>query len=220
MKELKKRIKGLSAILLAVSLAIGMSEVPVFAGTTYNICAYGDDGTFPNGSGYLEKKSLSTHCSDKTEFVAGDKFSMETGGNFIIDREGSSYGMFSLNEDGNGLTSDYMDIYTDISDSNFICWSLSFKDSFPSECKAIRISSAIDTGIKIPYTDGPTYYKITFELVYNTTTVEAGKSMSLTTGTRYSFPSGSNTHKVQGDPTNYYTTDFYVSSSGTYTILQ
>ena len=66
--------------------------------------------------------------------------------------------------------------------------------------------------------DGESIYKLTFAWVPNTT-ISIGQTVSLTTGMQYSFPSGS-THKVQGDPTVYYGTSFYVSSSGTYTIEQ
>ena len=66
------------------------------------------------------------------------------------------------------------------------------------------------------------YYSFTVQFVKEPATTGAigVGTYYMTSGREYSFPGGSSTYKVQGDPTVYHSTSFYVPSEGTYTILQ
>lgn len=211
MKELKKRIKGLSAILLAVCLALCL--VVRFSGVSVS------------AAGIIKTGEYDT----KLEECVGKEFSAIGDGL----QYGSSGGYFAIEyETGN---SDNMEEYLQLSetytandDKTEYYESVEIAKTLPTQYKSIKITRCTevnytsDDGVTVaPLAgDGWPIYKLTFAWVPKTTTISVGKAVSLTTGTQYSFPSGSSTHKVQGDPTVYYGTSFYVSSSGTYTIEQ
>lgn len=204
MKELKNRIKGLSAILLAMSLLLylmaGMSEVRVSAeGKIIKVADYGSGAT----------PLLS--CVDTIFSEEGDGLERYgSGGNFVL--VDCSAEMFAS----------YLTFKEDTEYSYYYEVKV-INNEFPSEYEAIKISkvSRATNNDGTPKDAGPygSLYSLTLEWVPKTT-ISVGIPMAMTTGTKYSFPIGSSTHEVQGDPTNYYTTDFYVSSSGTYIILR
>lgn len=210
MKELKKRIKGLSAILLAVCLALCL--VVRFSGVSVSAAGIIKTGEYDTK---LEE------CVGKEFSAIGDGLQYgSSGGYFAIDYKTGDEDIKEYLIGGNSSITDY--------GSNITYYDgAKVENALPDEYKAIIITACT----KVTYTndDGGTsdalavdywpIYKLTFAWVPNTT-ISIGQTVSLTTGTQYSFPSGSSTHKVQGDPTVYYGTSFYVSSSGTYTIEQ
>lgn len=213
MKELKKRIKGLSAILLAVCLAlclvIEMSGVKVSAGTIKT--GNGSENHTP-----LEK------CVGLTFSAVGDGLEYgSSGGYFAIEYEtGNSDNMEKYLTFGNERTAndDETKYYGSVKVTS---------NNFPTQYKSIKITAYEpvtklneDGTEAVDVLDADNYrlYKLTFAWVPNTT-ISIGQTVSLTTGTQYSF-SGTGTYKVQGDPTVYHATDFYVSQDGTYTIEQ
>lgn len=208
MKELKKRIKGLSAILLAVSLALCLvvrfSGVRASAAQLYGV---GNDKK-------ISQKTI-PECQGMIFSEIGDGiFRSSSGGSFALgdgNLEAFEKYMFFSEE---GIADD--------GNTKYYTQATVINDIFPSEYEAIKISKSEpvtnDDGTRVQVFGGD-LYKLTFAWVPKTTTISIGQTVSLTTGTQYSFPSGS-THKVQGDPTVYYGTSFYVSSSGTYTIEQ
>ena len=211
MKELKKRIKGLSAILLAMSLALCL--VVRFSGVSVSAAEIITTG---NSHTKLEE------CVEKEFSAVNDGLERgSSGGYFAIEYEtGNSYNMEEYLQLGEAFIAD--DGKTEYYDSVKILKAL------PTQYKSIKITRCTevnytsDDGVPVVPKADDTYpiCKLTFAWVPKTTTISIGQTVSLTTGTQYSFPSGSSTHKVQGDPTVYYGTSFYVSSSGTYTIEQ
>lgn len=202
MKELKKRIKGLSAILLAVFMVMGMSGVRVSAeGTQIQV-------------GNSHKKII--ECVNLEFSEKGDGLNKNSsGGNFALaDGNLDMFKGYMIFTEGGTASDGSTKYYTRVEVAN---------NTFPSAYKAIKISKSepvtTNDGTSVEVRGEDKLYRLTFAWVPNTT-ISIGQTVSLTARTKYSFPSGSNTHKVQGDPTNYYTTDFYVSSSGIYTILQ
>lgn len=210
MKELKKRIKGLSAILLAVCLALCL--VVRFSGVRASAAGI-----------------ITTGINDiQLEKCVGEEFSAIGDGL----QYGSSGGYFAIEyETGN---SDNMEEYLQLSETytandnkTEYYESVEIAKTLPTQYKSIKITRCTevnytsDDGVPVAPLAGDycPICKLTFAWVPKTTTISIGQTVSLTTGTQYSFPSGS-THKVQGDPTVYYGTSFYVSSSGTYTIEQ
>lgn len=210
MKELKKRIKGLSAILLAMSLALCL--VVRFSGVSASAAA--KMYTVGNDTTYSEKTIQG--CVGVIFSEVGDGLKKtSSGGNFALGDGNLDEFKEYLNFTEGGTADDNKTKYytkVEVKSSNF-----------PSQYKSIKITDCNkvtnDDGTSDAL-DGDYYpiYKLTFAWVPNTT-ISVGKAVSLNAGTQYSFPSGS-THKVQGDPTVYYGTSFYVSSSGTYTIEQ
>lgn len=210
MKELKKRIKGLSAILLAVCLALCL--VVRFSGVSVSateIITTGNSHTKLEG------------CVGKEFSAIGDGLQYgSSGGHFAIEYEtGNSYNMEEYLQLGEAFIAD--------DDKTKYYESVKIKNDLPAQYKSIKITACTeviytnDDGVTVTPKDGDSWsiYQLTFAWVPNTT-ISIGQTVSLTTGMQYSFPSGSSTHKVQGDPTVYYGTSFYVSSSGTYTIEQ
>lgn len=217
MKELKKRVKGLSAILLAVCLALCL--VVRFSGVSASA-----EGTqiSVDDNGY-NGNTIITAC-ENMEFS-------EVGAGLKRDAN-SSGGFFAIEyETGN---SDNMEKYlqlgtksiTDDNSKTEYYDSVKISQTLPTQYKSIKITAC--TKVTYINDDGVTsdaqandyhpIYKLTFAWVPNTT-ISVGQTVSLTTGTQYSF-SGTGTYKVQGDPTVYHATDFYVSQDGTYTIEQ
>lgn len=210
MKELKKRIKGLSAILLAMSLALCL--MVRFSGVRASAAEIITTG--------INNTPLE-NCEGKEFSAIGDGL-----------QYGSSGGYFAIEyETGN---SDNMEEYLQLSETytandnkTEYYESVEIAKTLPTQYKSIKITRCTevnytsDDGVPVAPLAGDycPICKLTFAWVPKTTTISVGKAVSLTTGTQYSFPSGS-THKVQGDPTVYYGTSFYVSSSGTYTIEQ
>ena len=209
MKELKKRIKGLSAILLAVSLALCL--VVRFSGVRASAAEIITTG--------INNTPLE-NCEGKEFSAIGDGL-----------QYGSSGGYFAIEyKSGNDDIKEYLIVEntkTTTDGSNITYYGgVKISNDLPTQYKSIKITTC--TKVTYTNTDGNeaeakaddycSIYKLTFAWVPNTT-ISIGQTVSLTTGTQYSFPSGS-THKVQGDPTVYYGTSFYVSSSGTYTIEQ
>lgn len=211
MKELKKRIKGLSAILLVVCLALCL--VVRLSGVRASAA-----GIITTG----EYNTKLVDCVGMEFSTVGDGLEYgSSGGYFAIEYEtGNSDNMGKYLQLGETYT-------TDDNNKTEYYGSVKIAQTLPTQYKSIIITDCT----KVTYTndDGGTsdaqavdyypIYKLTFAWVPKTTTISIGQTVSLTTGTQYSFPSGS-THKVQGDPTVYYGTSFYVSSSGTYTIEQ
>ena len=209
MKELKKRIKGLSAILLAVSLALCL--------------VVRLSGVRASAAGIIKTGYYNTML----EKCVGEEFSAIGDGL----EYGSSGGCFAIEyETGN---SDNMQKYlqlgekhiTDDNNKTEYYDNVKINEALPTQYKSIKITACT----KVTYTndgetfepqayDGESIYKLIFAWVPNTT-ISIGQTVSLTTGTQYSF-SGTGTYKVQGDPTVYHATDFYVSQDGTYTIEQ
>lgn len=211
MKELKKRIKGLSAILLAVCLALclvmGTSGVKVSAGTI-------ETGNGSETHTPLEK------CVGLTFSAVGDGLIY-----------GSSGGYFAIAyKSGDENIAEYLEVENSITtnDGNYITYYDGVKvkktllDNYESiiitDCTKVTYTNADGSTAEVKAVDYCPIYKLTFAWVPNTT-ISIGQTVSLTTGTQYSF-SGTGTYKVQGDPTVYHATSFYVSSSGTYTIEQ
>lgn len=209
MKELKKRIKGLSAILLAMSLALCL--VVRFSGVRASAAEIIETG---------ESHTKLEDCEEKEFSAIGDGL-----------QRGSSGGYFAIEyKSGNDDIKEYLIVEntkTTTDGSNIAYYGgVKISKALPTQYKSIKITACTE----VAYTntdgsktdvyaeDGHLLNKLTFAWVPNTT-ISIGQTVSLTTGTQYSFPSGS-THKVQGDPTVYYGTSFYVSSSGTYTIEQ
>lgn len=218
MKELKNRIKGLSAILLAVCVAVCLvmrfSGVRASAeGTQISVDDIGNNGN-----------TIITACQNMefSEVGAGLKRDANSsGGFFAIEYEtGNSENMEKYLQLGTKSITDDNSI-TEYYDSVKISQTLptQYKSIKITDCNKVTYDNGDGSKVEVQASDGHVIYKLTFAWVPNTT-ISIGQTVSLTARTKYSFPSGSNTHKVQGDPTNYYTTDFYVSSSGTYTILQ
>lgn len=211
MKELKKRIKGLSAILLAVCLALCL--VVRFSGvraSAAEIIKTGRDNT------------LLEYCEGKEFSAIGDGL-----------QYGSSGGYFAIDyKSGNDDIKKYLIVENTkkTTDGSNITYygGVKISDDLPTQYKSIKITTC--TKVTYTNTDGNeaeakaddycSIYKLTFAWVPKTTTISIGQTVSLTTGTQYSFPSGSSTHKVQGDPTVYHSMFFYVPSDGNYTILQ
>lgn len=210
MKELKKRMKGLSAILLAMSLAlclvVRLSGVSVSAAQMYTV-----------GIDKASSEKTIQECEGVIFSEVGDGLEKtSSGGNFALGDGNLDAFKEYLNFTEGGTANDNKTKYytkVEVKSSNF-----------PSQYKSIKITDCN----KVTNADGTSdaldgdyypIYQLTFAWVPNTT-ISIGQTVSLTTGTQYSFPSGSSTHKVQGDPTVYYGTSFYVSSSGTYTIEQ
>ena len=211
MKELKKRIKGLSAILLAMSLALCL--VVRFSGISVSAA-----GIIKTG----ESDTKLVDCKGMEFSTVGDGLEYgSSGGYFVID--------YKSGDDDD--IKDYLTLgntRTTTDGSNIIYYdSVIIAHPLLTQYKSIKITDctkviyASDDGVTVAPQAVDTWpiYKLTFAWVHKTTTISVGKAVSLNAGTQYSFPSGS-THKVQGDPTVYYGTSFYVSSSGTYTIEQ
>ena len=202
MKELKKRIKGLSAILLAMSLALCL--VVRFSGVRASAA-----GIIKTG----ESDTKLVDCVGKEFSAVNDGLERgSSGGYFAIDykpddediKEYLIGGNSRITNDGSNIT--YYD-------------GAKVENALPPKYKSIKITACTKVA-NTNEADGYPIYKLTFAWVPKTTTISIGQTVSLTTGTQYSFPSGSSTHKVQGDPTVYHSTLFYVPSDGTYTILQ
>lgn len=195
MKELKKRIKGLSAILLAVCLALCL--VVRFSGVSVS-AEIKDSITIGDNT---------VEISD--QYTAEDAIAQK-----IITRKLSvTGGTFSISGDVSGkiIYCDSEDKKVDV-DSNF---------SYAKINTASGYDGFMITSSNKQTESGATKYTFTLQFVKQPST-EGGVGVGtyyMTSGTQYSFPSG-NTHKVQGDPTVYYGASFYVSSSGTYTIEQ
>lgn len=196
MKELKKRIKGLSAILLAVSLAlclvVRLSGVRASAEIKDSITIY--TSTYTDINYYTDEEAIAQKIITRKLYVSGGTFSIsgDVSGKIIC------YG-----SDGGKVAADSTISYAEINTA-------SGYDGF------------MITGSNKQTESDTTKYTFTLQFVNEPSTV-GGVGVGtyfMTSGTPYSFPSGSSTHKVQGDPTVYYGTSFYVSSSGTYTIEQ
>ena len=210
MKELKKRIKGLSAILLAVCLALCL--VVRFSGVRASAAVI-KTGNYDT---LLEK------CMGEEFSAVGDGLEYgSSGGYFAIEYEtGNSDNMEKYLQLGTKrITND--NSKTEYYDS------VKISQTLPTQYKSIKITAYEpvtklneDGTEAVDVLDADNYrlYKLTFAWVPNTT-ISIGQTVSLTTGTQYSF-SGTGTYKVQGDPTVYHATDFYVSQDGTYTIEQ
>lgn len=218
MKELKKRVKGLSVILLAVSLALCL--VVRFSGVSASA-----EGTqiSVDDNGY-NGNTIITACENMefSEVGAGLKRDANSsGGFFAIEYEtGNSENMENYLQLGTKSTTD------DNSKTEYYD-SVKISQTLPIQYKSIKITACnkvtYDNGdgrkVEVRASDGHVIYKLTFAWVPNTT-ISVGKAVSLTAGTQYAFPSGSRTHKVQGDPTVYQYQYFFVPEDGVYTILQ
>lgn len=220
MKELKNRIKGLSAILLAVSLAlclvVRVSEMQVTADGTVVIYfyEYKDNELLVNrGRSYNYQECINnTRFSNNSKDVPG--WSAGSGGSFVIDTSNSSSDILSyIVLDGERETTNYTG-----ADSITYYTSATVSSVLP-EGSYVMITGCQEYGSYIA-NDGTTIKSLTLVVYHSSESVQTGTPTRLTTGTKYSFPSTGSIHKIQGDPTNYYTTDFYVSQSGDYTILQ
>lgn len=215
MKELKNRIKGLSAILLAVSLALCL--VVRFSGVRAS--AEAKMYTVGNSTSYSEKTIQG--CVGVIFSEVGDGLNKNSsGGNFAL--ADGNLDMFKeyMTFTGGNTASDGETVYytkVEVKSNNFPSGYESIKIS---KCEAVTKSyeDGIET-IPVEVSGEGQLYRLTFEWVPKTT-ISVGIPMAMTKGTRYSFPSGSSTHKVQGDPTVYQYEYFYVPSDGTYTILQ
>ena len=188
MKELKKRIKGLSAILLAMSLALCLvvrfSGVSVSAEIKDSIKIY--TSTYERANLYTLQDAIDKKIITKELSVSGGALVIEKGSDSITDN--IAYG--PIKEEGYYM---YATIKNSSYDGFMITGARNVNDLYYFTVQFVKQPSTVgDVGVG-------TYY--------------------MTPGRPYSFPSGS-THKVQGDPTVYYGTSFYVSSSGTYTIEQ
>ncbi len=196
MKELKKRIKGLSAILLAVSLALCL--VVRFSGVRASAEIKGLITIGDNIDGienqYTDDEAIAQKIITRELYVSGGTFSISGDVSGKITCHGS---------DGSVL-----DTYSNISYA--VINTASGYDGFMITSSNKQTES--DT----------TKYTFTLQFVKEPSTVgDVGVgTYYMTYGRGYSFPSGSSTHKVQGDPTVYHSTLFYVPSDGTYTILQ
>lgn len=215
MKELKKRIKGLSAILLAVCVVVCL--VMRFSGVS--VSAEAKMYTVGNDTNQSEKTIQG--CVGVIFSEVGDGLNKtSSGGNFALaDGNLDIFKEYMTFTEGYTASDNETVYYTkvEVKSNNFPSGYESIKIS---KCEAVTKSSEDGTEtIPVEVSGEGQLYRLTFEWVPKTT-ISVGIPMAMTKGTRYSFPSGSSTHKVQGDPTNYYTKDFYVSSSGTYTILQ
>lgn len=191
MKELKKRIKGLSAILLAVSLAlclvVRLSGVRASAEIKEFIKI--DTSTYEGYNQYTLQDAIDKKIITKELSVSGGSLVIEKGSDSITDNI-----VYGETIEKDGITS-----YTNATIKNssydgfMITGARNVNDIYYFTVQFVKQPSTVgDVGVG-------TYY--------------------MTPGRPYSFPSGS-THKVQGDPTVYYYTSFYVPSDGTYTILQ
>ena len=219
MKELKNRIKGLSAILLAVSLALclvmGMPGTQASA-SDYSINLLDVSGNnIKNDDGNVIYTTYDDCVNNKTHFSAGTGWVSYSGGYFVINETNSDSAIISYittSEKQSGTPSD-------TSHSSIDCYGKSIISSgLPNNCEYVEITAC---SLLDGYTcNGYGIYSLTLTGVYKTTSLEVGKATPLTAGTQYAFPSGSSTHKVKGDPTVYHSTSFYVPSDGTYTILQ
>ena len=195
MKELKKRIKGLSAILLAVSLALCL--VVRFSGVR---ASAGIKDSITIGDSTVEISDQYTAEDAIAKKIITQKLSV-TGGTFSISGDVSGKIIYCDSDDKqvNG-------------DSNFLYAKIDAASGY---------NGFMVTGSNKQTESGTTKYTFTLQFVKEPSTggdVGVG-TYYMTPGTQYSFPSGS-THKVQGDPTVYHSTLFYVPSDGTYTILQ
>lgn len=153
-------------------------------------------------------------CVGKEFSAIGDGLQYgSSGGYFAIEYETGN-----LDNMGNYLQLGGKNTTNDTSKTEYY-GSVKIDKTLPTQYKSIKITACTEVA-NTNATDGLPICKLTFAWVPKTTTISIGQTVSLTTGTQYSFPSGSSTHKVQGDPTVYYGTSFYVSSSGTYTIEQ
>lgn len=201
MKELKNRIKGLSAILLAVSLALCL--VMRFSGVRASAEIKGsitiDTDTY-GPSSYKLKDAIDNKIVTKQLFVSGGFLVIAAANDDVVSN--ISYG---TSEQYNSTTYyKYAQINSNSGYSGF----------------TITDGSCVEDG-------NNKYYSLTVQFVKEPETASGSNMGAIGVGTyymtaerQYSFPSGSSTHKVQGDPTVYYAKDFYVSSSGTYTIEQ
>lgn len=205
MKELKNRIKGLSAILLAVSLALCL--VVRFSGANVSaeiaeviiIDASVTEGTTDNG--YSVKYAIDNKFVTSSLSITGGMFVIDAGndkieGNISYEHPYSYngtnyYSSASINNDG----SQY---------SGFMITAGSYEEV--GEYKNKYYSFTVQF-VKEP------------EYVSNTAVGAIGVgTYYLTRRNEYSF-SGTGTYKVQGDPTVYQFKEFCVPSDGTYTIL-
>ena len=219
MKELKNRIKGLSAILLAVSLALclvmGMPGTQASA-SDYSINLLDVSGNnIKNDDGNVIYTTYDDCVNNKTHFSAGTGWVSYSGGYFVINETNSDSAIISYittSEKQSGTPSD-------TSHSSIDCYGKSIISSgLPNNCEYVIITACRPLD---DYTyNYNTIYSLTVKGVYNTTTIQTGIYTDLTTGTPYSFPNTGSIHKVEGDPTDYYATNFCVSSSGRYKILQ
>ena len=178
-------------------------------------------GTIKTGNG-SENHTPLEKCVGLTFSAVGDGLEYgSSGGYFAIEYEtGNSDNMEKYLTFGNERTAndDETKYYGSVKVTS---------NNFPTQYKSIKITAYEpvtklneDGTEAVDVLDADNYrlYKLTFAWVPNTT-ISIGQTVSLTTGTQYSF-SGTGTYKVQGDPTVYHATDFYVSQDGTYTIEQ
>ncbi|MGN0340905.1 MAG: hypothetical protein ACI4D0_10480 [Lachnospira sp.] len=215
MKELKKRIKGLSAILLAVSLALCL--VVRFSG----VRASAEAKMYTVGNNTISSEKTIQECVGVIFSEVGDGLNKtSSGGNFALgDGNLDAFKEYLTFTEGYTASDGETVYYTkvEVQSNNFPSGYESIKIS---KCEAVtKLSEDGTETIPVEVSGEDVLYRLTFEWVPKTT-ISVGIPTAMTTGTQYSFPSGSSTHKVQGDPTVYYGTSFYVSSSGTYTILQ
>lgn len=218
MKELKNRIKGLSAILLAVSLTLCL--VVRFLGiqasaSDYSINLFDKEGNLKNSDGTDIFTTYENCINDKIQFSDGTGWEIYSGGYFTInssDTDSAIIGCITPEKSYSGSKSDTS------SSGTITCYGKATINNLPSNCDYVIITACRPLD---DYTyNYNTIYSLTVKGVYNTTTIQTGIYTDLTTGTPYSFPNTGSIHKVEGDPTDYYATNFCVSSSGRYKILQ
>lgn len=201
MKELKNRIKGLSAILLAVSLALCLvvrfSGVRASAEKVEQInIDYTSDGVATVTS------AINNKTVTKKLYVSGGTFVL-VGNNDII-RNNIIYdnGTSDTGTSDTGASDTASHYKAELSGTDYAGFMIT-NDS----------ANGIEHTFTIQFVKEPEYVSDTAVRAIGVGTYY------LTIGNGYSF-SGTGTYKVKGDPTVYQFKEFCVPSDGTYTILQ
>lgn len=202
MKELKNRIKGLSAILLAVSLALCLvvrfsgANVSANIADVITIDASATDSI--TGNGYSVKYAIDNKIVTSSLSITGGTFVL-VGNNDII-KSNITYD----NGADNGASDTASHYKAELSGTYYAGFMITGAEKFSSD---------------------PLIYHFTVQFVKepefasgSAGTIGVG-TYFLTRENAYSF-SGEGTYKVQGDPTVYQFKEFCVPSDGTYTILQ